>query len=420
MSLVDIVPLATFIKVPEILLALLTFLLILKVIQGGRIGWRSVLFVLLCFIPFVLALGKNTLHFSPIYVWEINPELRSVWYDKLAMRNDITVANFSQLLYISAGIVTAFVFLNIKLQREQTVRAIKYGLLLVSFVGVIQLITFYSDQYEIYLEVFYNNITANYHRLPYQQLFGVKRVNSTLGEPSIFSLYLVLSYLMLYLLQDHDIRALIRSKSVIFSFFIGLMSTSGTFYLGVGLLSLFFIWYGKRYRWPLLLCLAIGISIALFLIEAYGLPSILTYIIEQKRDSFTERFFFGVLLPIENISKSPLFGFSFGSDRPTTLLFNLIISLGFAGFTIFLCSFALLRSRKLFTFLSYYIILGLLSPDLHYLFVWAYIGILGSATTSITMPRRFKDIDLPNATDKSLEVRSDYSVPMMEQNFVRG
>ena len=103
----------------------------------------------------------------------------------------------------------------------------------------------------------------------------------------------------------------------------------------------------------------------------------------MKEESFNERLYFGVVLPLDNLVKSPFFGFAWGTDRPSTLIFNLMVSLGLFGIGALTLIFSYTFSRYSYQYLLICFVLGITVPDLNYIFTWLYLGVIYSIEKSI-------------------------------------
>ncbi len=374
-SLVELSFSGFYLKIPELYL-LMYFLIYFK--DFFTIKKKSLLFSLLFFSPFLVSIIYNLFFFEPIKVWEINPENRVVWWDKEGFRSGLTFTNVTQLMYV---VLCLLVFLlasmsNKIMDKSELIFSIKSAAFVVSLIGVFQVLSFNLEYYSYYIDGFYNYGASEYNRLAYNVIQGIKRINSTMTEPSVFGFYMICTFFVLFLMEGF---LTLKSFVFIFCFSVALFSISGTFYFGIAVLLFFWVMvrFGS-FKW---LFLIIG-CIVIFLLGFY-IDEIVEYfslegIFSQKKASFSERFEFGVSLPLENISKSPFFGYAFGTDRPTVLLFNLVVSLGVLGFVSVFSAFVFFSSYRMRLMAGMVLVLGLLIPDITFYFIWFYLGFLFS------------------------------------------
>lgn len=360
-----------YLKAPELFFVFVFPLFALSVLK--RVDGRSLIFVLIFILPFLLSIIKNLVNFEPIFVWEINAEQRVNWWDKLAFKDGLTSTNFTQFLYVVFSLLVFFMGAHIGnwMTSERFVNALKWSIFIVSVVGILQVACYYSDFYQFYIKVFYNFSAAEYNRLAYHELAGVKRINATFTEPSVYGFYIALSVFVAYLLEG---VAVFKSRRVLLALVVGLFSLSGSFYIGVALLSLFvFLGAGKRTKLILVGC---GVFFLIPVVVMFSLMNfdLLSELFAQKSASLDERLYYGVVLPLENISKSPWFGFAFGSDRPTTLFFNLLISVGTIGTLLLTASFLFIWNGFVAAYLFFWAVMGFLIPDISLYFAWFYLG----------------------------------------------
>ncbi|MWV13138.1 hypothetical protein F3I62_13610 [Pseudomonas sp. R-28-1W-6] len=364
----------SFIKPSELYAAALAILFFLK---GGRLKKKPVIFACLFFCPFVLSLLVNLYDFNPIDAWELNAENRDVFYEKLTHKTEITVTNFTQLLYVVVGLVSFVVVASVDMrqQRDNVERAIRRAILMVSAIGFFQVLSYYGGFYEAYLTVFYNSEAVAIGRQVWFEISGVKRINSVFGEPSIFGFYLGVSLLVLLALREWRVGGMVRKFGVWVSLIAGLISTAGTFYYCAMVLCLFYVLHNLKRFFIIPLCIIGGLSVVV--VAAY-VVQIAPQFVDQKLASLAERLQFGFYLPITNFLTNPFFGAAFGTDRPTTLVFNLLVSLGGIGVFMVALAASAIWNKGVGAVLVFWIIAGMLVPDIIYLYVWLYLGIMFS------------------------------------------
>ncbi|MDT0496367.1 hypothetical protein RM530_03160 [Algiphilus sp. W345] len=377
-SLIDL-PWSAYIKPPEVYAAGLAVLFIAK---RGSLKSAPLIFALLFFIPFLISLVLNVYHFNPIDAWEIDAEKREVFYEKLTTRREITSTNFTQLLYIIAALVVFVVSASVDMasKREHIGAALGKSAALISIIGLFQIVAYYYNFYGVYLWMFYNSAASNFSELAWNEIGGIKRINSTFSEPSIFGLYIGLYMLVALILGGWRVDYLLKRPSFWVALFAGMISLSGTFYFCLFTLAGFYLAHKYRGMTGIALCLC---CILVVVAAASWLPSLFLFepstFFDQKKASFIERYYFGLELPLKNISINPFWGAALGSDRPTTLIFNLLVSVGFVGFFIAIVAVSFIWRRGVKDIIYFWMLCGMLSPDLNFIFIWLYIGIVYSA-----------------------------------------
>src|SRR5690606_9191404 len=83
-------------------------------------------------------------------------------------------------------------------------------------------------------------------------------------------------------------------------------------------------------------------------------------------------------LPTVNFLTNPFFGAAFGTDRPTTLIFNFLVSVGGAGALILIFAGREIWIKGVKDFFVFWLLAGMLVPDVMYLYVWLYLGVIYS------------------------------------------
>tara|TARA_R110001606_G_C15404041_1_gene653826 strand:+ start:11135 stop:12394 length:1260 start_codon:yes stop_codon:yes gene_type:complete len=363
-----------FVKPPELYAAALAVMFFLK---GGRLKKKPVIFACLFFCPFIFSLIVNIYDFTPIDAWELNAEKRDVFYEKLTHKTAITVTNFTQLLYVITGLV-CFVLVasvDMKSQRGNVEIVLMRAILMVSAIGIFQVVSYYGGFYKAYLFLFYNSEAVAIGRQVWFEVAGIKRMNSVFGEPSIFGFYLGASLLSLVILREWRISGMFRKLSVWASLIAGLISTAGTFYFCMIVLYFFYLFRNLKKLFAIPMCI-IGV-VSIILVVAYVVQSAPGFV-DQKLASLAERLQFGFYLPITNFLTNPFFGAAFGTDRPTTLVFNLLVSLGGIGVFMVVLAASAIWNKGVGAFLIFWIIAGMLVPDIIYLYMWLYLGIMYS------------------------------------------
>jgi hypothetical protein len=317
----------------------------------------------------------RTIYFIPVSVWELEISKRIDIFDKFTIKDAVSFSNITQMMYIILGVLVFTIYSSLKFEKSKIIKFTYYSLALVLFIAVLQLLFYYTGYYNIYLNIFYSiDPTGKNSVLAFQEFYGIKRINSVLVEPSIFGYYVTLT-LMFLLLFDKEKLNNNKKTIVIFSVILVLLSTSGTGYLGLILIYILYSLYNKQYI-NLIVLFIIFFAITSFIFIFYY--DYISLLIELKSSSFVERFFYGFTLPIQSLIKMPLFGLAVGTDRPTIMLMNLIVSIGIVGtiLLVFIGKITFYKNREVKFFLFFLFLIGITVPDFRYIFLWIYLGLL--------------------------------------------
>lgn len=368
-SLVDFsIGFTYFLKIPELLLILLS---ILSIPLYRKIDKNTLIHVLLFALPFILTILVRSINFTPIETYEIESLNRISWYNKLVLKESISLSSVTQMMYVILGLISYLLFSHIELDKKLVNKVVIFSLILVNCIGIFQVIMFYIGKYEIYTYLFYNNIEAEYQVLSNQMLLGIKRINSTLPEPSIFGFYNTVT--LIFLIQN---GAELSKNFLYVTFLIMILSTSVTAIIGVFLVIGILVYRTQFYRKIQFKILALFSLFLVFTIGVYNWD-LISILIDLKSGSFNERFEFGVTRTLENLWEMPFFGYSFGAHRSTIMLFNLLGALGIFGFLTFIFIYiGLKKNVRLFVIMI--LLMGITVPDIQYLFLWTYGGILNN------------------------------------------
>jgi len=370
-SLINISSITYDFKIPEYL----SILLILNYIfTNKRIDRKALLFLLTIILVMFLSYFVRTIHFIPIEVWELEISNRVNIFDKFITKNSLSLTNITQMLYVVLGASIFVIYGSIKLPKKKLLNKIYSSLFLILAIALLQLLFYYTNNYDIYLNVFYSiDPTGTNSVLAFQEFYGIKRINSVLVEPSIFGYYVTLTLIFLLLFDKEEFKK--RKKLVVVSILLVFLSTSMTGYLGLILVFICYNIYEKNYKKLVIIAMIIGVIISVVIVYYHNE---LLFLINLKSSSIAERFLFGFTLPIESFIKMPFFGIALGTDRPTVMLINLILAIGMIGTTLlFLIGKVIFKNNKKIKFyLIFLFIIGISVPDFRYLFFWIYLGLL--------------------------------------------
>lgn len=371
-SLLEIPQITFHLKIPEFLAILL---LLMFLIGNRKIAKKPLVYIGVLIFVLSASLLVRSFDFEPVKVWEVEDSKRAGKWSKTVIKTGVSLTNFTQFLYVVLGALIFVVISSVKAKKELIVKALFTGLVVVNAIAVLQLILYYSDNYHIYMHYFYSiDEFGKYSVTAFQAIFNnIKRINSVQNETSIYGYYLTTTYLTLLLLK---VKFSKNQKIILFiSAFLLLISTSFTGYLGVVYLFVLSRVYNKKglkmMIWIFVLSLAV-------LGLAFLFNDLVQDIITVKAGSFRERLRHGITLPLEALSKMPIFGLGIGTDRPSIMLVNILLSIGYFGFAI-LALFVLYlvqNRRELKYFLLFIILIGMTQSNFHYLFVWCYMGVL--------------------------------------------
>ncbi|WP_396602624.1 hypothetical protein [Algibacter sp. R77976] len=371
-SLFEVSQITFHLKIPEYLaiLLILTF-----IISGKKLAKKPLIYFLVLVSLLSISLIVRYFDFEPVKVWEVEDSKRSGKWAKTVLKEGVSFTNFTQMLYVVLGGIVFVLVSSIKAKKKHIVSALFSGLQVVNLIAILQLFLYYSNNYDIYMHYFYSiDEFGKYSVTAFQTLFNsVKRINSVQTETSIFGYYLTTTFLTLFLLKVEFTK---KQKRILYiSSFLLLISTSFTGYLGV--IYFFFLTriYDKKglkmFLWIIIISILAVILVSIF-------NDVVQDIIIQKTGSFKERLKHGITLPLEALSKMPIFGLGIGTDRPSIMLINILVSIGYFGFIVlsFFILYLTHKRRELKYFLIFIILIGMTQSNFHYLFVWCYMGIL--------------------------------------------
>ena len=314
----------------------------------------------------MLALIYNYFYFSPVEVYELQGSEREKGLT--AVRTSLNMTNITQFIYLLFALILYWIYSSIELNRQALKRTLDVTIFFVCSVGVIQIITWFTNTYFIYKELFY---VLDIGSLNQTFMFGLKRVNSTFPEPSYFGLYSI--YTLIFYLLYFGKNAFMKSYAVRFLLIMGLLSTSTAFLWGFCYLGLlYYLFYTDRSSKVVLYLLSI---LALGIILYTGSAELM---IQGKETSINIRWHYGWVQAWKNIFESPIFGLAYGTDRPLMLTTQMLSAIGFLGVFIFLYGLLYLNplswQKKLFLWSVVWIgsgIFELSRPEL-----WVYLGLL--------------------------------------------
>lgn len=371
-SLLEIPQITFHLKIPEYLAILL---LLMFLIGNRKIAKKPLVYIGVLIFVLSASLLVRSFDFEPVKVWEVEDSKRAGKWSKTVIKTGVSLTNFTQFLYVVLGALVFVVISSVKVKKELIVKALFTGLVVVNAIAVLQLILYYSDNYHIYMHYFYSiDEFGKYSVTAFQAIFNnIKRINSVQNETSIYGYYLTTTYLTLLLLK---IKFSKKQKIILFiSAFLLLISTSFTGYLGVVYLFVLSRVYNKKGLKMMIWIFVLSMAV---LGLAFLFNDLVQDIITVKAGSFRERLRHGITLPLEALSKMPIFGLGIGTDRPSIMLVNILLSIGYFGFAILALFILYLvqNRRELKYFLLFIILIGMTQSNFHYLFVWCYMGVL--------------------------------------------
>ncbi len=371
-SLLEVQQITFHLKIPEYVAILL---LLVFLISNKRAAKKPLVYLMMLIFVLSISLVVRLFDFEPVKVWEVEDSKRAGKWSKTVVKTAVSLTNFTQLLYVVLGALVFVVVSSIKANKVLLVKALFTGLIVVNTIAVLQLVLYYSNNYDIYMHYFYSiDEFGKYSVTAFQAIFNnVKRINSVQNETSIYGYYLTTTYLTLFLLK---VKFSKTQKIVLYiSGFLLLISTSFTGYLGVVYLFILTRVYNKK---GLKMMIWIFILSIVVFVLAFLFNDLVQDIITVKAGSFRERLRHGITLPLEALSKMPIFGLGIGTDRPSIMLVNILISIGYLGFFILVLFvlYLIQNRRELKYFLIFIILIGMTQSNFHYLFVWCYMGIL--------------------------------------------
>ncbi len=350
-------------------LAGLMLLIWMLVTQKG-LNKQMILKVVIILSPFLVALLYNYFFFEPVMAWETDGDKR-VGYSKINMRYSLNSTNITQLIYIVFGLVMFVLFSSLQLSRKKLQKSMDYAMYVVSFAGAFQLVAYYSGFHDIYKTLFCTLQT----NMPDQTIiWGIKRINATLGEPSYLGHYVFFN--LLFYVCFFGYRKFLASKAVYAATIIGLLSTATTFYVGfLVLIVLLYLYFASDQEKMVYYIAFIFIGpVVVYL----GYDFATTYL-DAKHASTDERWLVSWTLAWEGFYKSPFFGYAYGTSRPLFIYTQLLFSVGILGTLMFLFGiFYGGTNRMSRIFLLGVFAIGLAAFEITRHEMWIYFGLLSN------------------------------------------
>lgn len=264
-----------------------------------------------------------------------------------------TTQNFTQLVYISISVLAVYAFatfLQDTLMRQHVLKAICLAAALTIFTGILD----YASQYvalDFFLDAFRN---ANYALAVNQQIFGGKRINGLMPEPSAFANLSIGLLVTLYFFRRAIDDFLLRERIVpiLIVALIGMvwLSTSSSGLVGLGLFGFLavieWIWRAQSKtenklakRGLIVEIWILNILVIATLIVFMLKPQLFNPIIElvdtmvfkkTESSSFEERSMW-TSVSWEALIDSYGIGIGLGSTRASNGVVSLVSSVGFLG-----------------------------------------------------------------------------------------
>lgn len=262
----------------------------------------------------------------------------------------ISGTNLSQTFYLMFLFTFAF-FSSLQIAQDtkfhnQIVKVYLLSGLLVILIGFYQVIAWHF-KLPFPNEIIYSNPGYRGTGAIQSLSIGLKRLSSTLAEPSIASYYLSGLFAFSLSLSFIRVHSKIEKLLAILSFVALLMTTSTTAYLILLLLIILFTFHNLQSKHVLstaIIYALIFILISSFILSIMwvsglfsSVPSIINEIISEKPKSisFTDRFGADIY-SLGLIFKSFGFGVGWGSNRSSSLITNLFSNAGLWGVIILL------------------------------------------------------------------------------------
>lgn len=369
-SLIHIESITYNFKIPEYLSILL---IIFFLFSGIKLKKKTLFFFFSLSFIFIIPLLIRSIHFVPVEVWEVEASKRVDLFTKTVLKNHISLTNFTQLLYIILGGMVFVIFSSLKLSKDKTIKYINNSLFIIIIISIIQLILFYSNHYDIFMNYFYSiDSHEKYSVTAYQTIYGYKRISAVMEEPSTLGYYLTLSLFVLTLINPKPNKILYIAIILLV-----ILSTSVTGYLGLLLIFFLRLLIKKEF---LKLILYVMSGFLLVVTIYFIFYDFIQLIIQYKSASTNERLLHGLTLPLQALSKMPFWGLGVGTDRPSIMFMNILTSIGLIGILLLglTLKYSFYKNRNIKYFLLFYILIGLGVSNLQYLFFWIYLGLLNN------------------------------------------
>lgn len=324
----------------------------------------------LVMLPFVLSLIYNYFFFAPVEAWEIQADQISGG-KRVVMKYSLSLTNFTQLAYLVFAGIMALVYSSIRIEKRKVKTTVDVVLFVVAFLGILQLIAFYSGFHGAY-KLLFNTTDANMADQVF--IWGIKRINACFQEPSYLGHFIF--FTMCFYLLAFGYQSFIKSKAVWAGTLVGIASTATTFYLGFGIILVYLYLYhatSKEKMWYYIL----AVLLMPVLIYA-GQDGVMEYI-NAKEGSTNNRFYLSWTVAWEGIKASPFFGIGYGTHRPLFVYTILLSAVGIFGTIIFIYAFLQGKTNKnMRHYLALCFAIGIGSFELPRHEMWILFGLLSN------------------------------------------
>lgn len=207
-------------------------------------------------------------------------------------------------------------------------------------------------------------------------------------EPSMFSIYLLVSLGIFYFTKENF--------SLVLALFLGLLSTSSSFILGLGIYFIIFLFRRKKKEYIKIVFLIIGIIIfTLIIIRLFPqLEKLFTGILDKisgEGVSGSDRKFNMLQHLLVSVSINPFLGIGYGVARSKDLITTWLVNVGYIGvisFTIALFKSTINKKNKRKKFIGVTLIVAFIVefisvPEPYFLYLWCLWGVLDSKIETV-------------------------------------
>lgn len=207
-------------------------------------------------------------------------------------------------------------------------------------------------------------------------------------EPSMFSIYLLVSFGIFYFTKENF--------SLVLALFLGLLSTSSSFIVGLGIYFVIFLFRHKKKEYIKIFFLIISVIIfTIIVIQLFPqLEKLFTGILDKiygKGVSGSDRKFNMIQHLLVSITINPFLGIGYGIARSKDLITTWLVNVGYIGvisFIIGLFKSTLSKKNKRKNFIGIVLIVAftvefISVAEPYFLYLWCLWGILDSKTEMV-------------------------------------
>lgn len=318
--------------------------------------------------------------FSPLYI-DKNFKITSNWSNEfinyfLLKKYEVII---SHLLYLTYCLIIYFITIYIikfnQIKIEELVKVYKKSFYLVFLFSLVEIISYKVGLIDKFNKIFRMNEST------FVQGYGnFVRISGPNGEPSMFSIYLLVSLGIFYFYK--------QKKEAVLAIFLGIVSTSTSFVLGLlAYIVLNIVSLKRRRILEICICMLVIMVIIMGLLSVYPQITILFTDIIRKISgegiSGNDRMFNMMSHFKVSISVNPFFGIGFGVARSKDLLTTWLVNIGYLGVISFILallnSILSKRNKSIGIVLIVAFIVEFISvPEPYFLYLWCLWGILDS------------------------------------------